>query len=200
MPYHAYLWCWWNDANLATLQHNLALLEGLNVPFLWLDLERAQGDGIELLGVNDRIALALRMLDFLGGPEHVGVYSAQWFFRDYLQNTTAFNEYRCWAMEQTGPTLDVFTPYGGWDRPVIKQYALDTALCGMEAIDLNVIDPAVLDYGISEPAPDGLAHLDAAYGHFREILERTRSPRIAQHAEQGQGELLALKAALGWSA
>jgi GH25 family lysozyme M1 (1,4-beta-N-acetylmuramidase) len=98
------------------------------------------------------------------------VYAANWYWRDYLANTTQFAGYPAWVANYTDAAQPVM--FGGWDSWIFWQYTDAGRIAGIQApVDLNrfhsnakalaalaggstpVIKPAVADLQVSVSAP-----------------------------------------------
>lgn len=134
----AYVWLWF-DADISDIIQKLALLSGLNVRRLWLDVEDTAASKYSDSDCQAKVSAALVECDTISPIEHpTGIYTGRWFWADprYMANTPAFSDRSLWDSDYDG-VVDAgnFHPYGGWTQRAIKQYA-GTQLAGT---DLNVL-------------------------------------------------------------
>jgi hypothetical protein len=152
----AYVWLWFDlDAN--DIQRKLHLLDGLNVRQLWLDVEDTASINYSQAACEAKVSDALTACDAyrtLSGAR-TGVYSGRWFWLDrrYMGNCTTFADRLLWDAnyDDVADTRLGYVPYGGWDRPTIKQFRGTTAVGGIGGLDLNVLS-VELEAQLSPPA------------------------------------------------
>lgn len=66
-----------------------------------------------------------------------GIYSSASQWQPIMCGAEEFSHYPLWyAHYDNRPDFSSFRPFGGWDRPVMKQYMGTTDLCGTQ-VDLN---------------------------------------------------------------
>jgi hypothetical protein len=155
----AYVWLWF-DLDVADIQHKLALLDGLSVRQLWLDVEDTAAIKYDQATCEQKVSDALAACDAYTttSGQKTGVYSGRWFWADrrYMGNTTAFSDRELWdAQYDLVADTGTFVPYGGWTNAAIKQYQGTTSLAGVGGLDLNVLsvgEAAELGTGPAEPA------------------------------------------------
>ncbi|TAJ21558.1 MAG: hypothetical protein EPO65_01305 [Dehalococcoidia bacterium] len=80
-----------------------------------------------------------------------GVYTAGWWWRPYMGDSSAFAQLPLWAAEYDGDASTRFTPFGGWNACAMKQHIGDTSLAGIGGIDLNWYENAPTVQGIQQP-------------------------------------------------
>ena len=144
----AYIWLWF-DLDIADIERKLALLQGLQIRQLWLDVEDQAAARYDQATCEIKVRQALERCDefptTLGRP--TGVYSGRWFWTDarYMNNTTVFSDRLLWDSQYDDiPDTDVFRPYGGWQSCAIKQYKGTSTFGSVSGVDLNVLSAAEL--------------------------------------------------------
>ncbi len=150
----AYVWLWF-DLGPDDISRKLALLDGLAIRKLWLDVEDTAAVKYDQAATEAGVAMALRLCDQrLPGS---GIYTGRWFWNDprYMANTAAFADRELWDAnyDDVADAALGFVPYGGWtvDQVRIKQFRGTTTLAGIGGLDLNVL--SVLEAGELAPAP-----------------------------------------------
>ena len=120
-------------ANVARrVQAALETVEGLPVRRLWLDAEDTTS-GL----TPEQMVERLRQARAACGEFPAGIYTGGWWWRPYTADSRAFADLPLWhARYDDRPTLDGFRPFGGWERPAMKQYAHNVDRCGV-TVDLN---------------------------------------------------------------
>lgn len=150
LPVDAYLWLWF-DLDVSDIQRKLALLDGLQIRQLWLDVEDTAAVKYDQATCEGKVWAALAACDAWADDHHLeqrrtGVYSGRWFWVDgrYMGNTTAFSDRELWDAnyDQVADAALGYVPYGGWAAPRIKQYRGTTSLAGISGLDLNVLSVA----------------------------------------------------------
>ena len=110
-----------------------------NVEFntYWIDVEEQKywfdtcDENIKFL--QDMISSAL---DYLP-QERVGIYTSNHYWEPMFCSTTAFSGFQLWWPRYDNNTsIDNYVPFGGWQKPVMKQY-LDLRNVSCAVIDLN---------------------------------------------------------------
>lgn len=142
----AYIWLWF-DLNAADIQAKLALLDGLPVRRLWLDVEDQAAEKYDQATTEAKVRGALGLCDdWLGTAAadwSTGIYTGGWFWRDprYMANTTTFKDRDLWDSNYDGVADATvgFAFYGGWGYVAIKQFHGTTTLAGVPNVDLNVL-------------------------------------------------------------
>ncbi|MEE9598006.1 MAG: GH25 family lysozyme [Acidiferrobacterales bacterium] len=166
MTVDAYVLLYWDFDITQQVQTAFSIIEGFPVRRLWLDAEQPRGNwsAPQLIqkiqeGVN------------ACGNMSCGIYTRKVWWRDNVDNTSAFSHLPIWYAYYDGrhgfndwysPSFWYEGPFGGWSDPTSKQYDSDwTApdLCGVN-VDYNIMyvrsddppsPPSV------PPAPTGLA-------------------------------------------
>lgn len=124
----------WRDACLQGLQ-------GSGVLKVWADEEDVtpEAKGLQLFERIAAITGTLQAIEQAGYTS--GIYTGAWWWNApaYMNATTIFQHYPLWAAEYDGiADTGVFTPFGGWDRCQMKQYAGTSVLAGVSGVDLDV--------------------------------------------------------------
>lgn len=135
----AYLYLWFGEAE-AAWRRKLALLDGFPIRRLWLDVEDTT-PGFTPVQRIASVAAALRVCDrYPTRLNPTGIYTGRWWWVPYVSNTTAFAD-RPWWPSQYDYIADTtqITPYGGWAKAVLKQYAGTSVFGGVSGVDLNVL-------------------------------------------------------------
>ena len=137
----AYVYLWWGGD---TYQRTAAGCE-LVAPFasfLHIDCEDngngapGQPLGIASQNIVHKISRSVQACAQASMPH--GIYSGAWWWIPATDNSEAFRDLPLWAADYDGiADLDVWRPFGGWERPSTKQYQGTTNLCGL-AVDLNI--------------------------------------------------------------
>lgn len=114
------------------LWQRLRLFAGYVLEALWLD--------VELPVSRESVDASLAICDsYLGHA--TGVYSGKWFFdRQGWSQHDYWADRMLWDSNYDGVAVTEadFTPYGGWTKPVVKQYAGTTSIGHVHQIDLDV--------------------------------------------------------------
>jgi hypothetical protein len=153
----AYVWLWF-DLDPGDISRKLALLDGLPIRKLWLDVEDTAAVKYTQTATEGSVGVALALCD--ERLPDTGIYTGRWFWTDprYMANTTAFADRELWDAnyDDVADAALGFVPYGGWtvDQVRIKQFRGTTTLGGLGGLDLNVL--SVLEAGEIQPAPTGL--------------------------------------------
>lgn len=143
----AYIWLWF-DLDARDIERKLALLDGLAVRQLWLDVEDQSAARFDQATCEAKVDAALMACDARRGTngQPAGVYTGRWFWADqqYMGNTTRYADRELWDAnyDHIADAAVGFVPYGGWTAPRIKQYQGSTSLAGVSGLDLNVLSLA----------------------------------------------------------
>jgi hypothetical protein len=173
----AYVWIWF-DLDVEDINRKLALLDGLAVRQVWLDVEDQAAARYDQATSEAKVGAALEACDGYqtSSAERTGVYSGRWFWADsrYMGNTTAFSDRKLWDSDYDGivDCATSFAPYGGWTSRAIKQYAGTSEFCGVGGVDMNVLsdeEAAALHGGGEEPVPD----IDQGWLDKKELVVQT---------------------------
>lgn len=103
----------------------------------WFDVENQTywfdtcDENIEFL--KEMLAVALEFLP----PERVGIYVEYYFWKPLMCLSELFSGFKLWWPRFDGSTsMDTFKPFGGWNKPVMKQYLPDQIVaCAKVDID-----------------------------------------------------------------
>ncbi len=166
MPVDAYIWLWLLGS-WANFRWRLALLDGLDVDRVWLDVEDVSPDGLAATTVPQRIAQVHMALAEIRAAGHTaaGVYTGAWYWRGYMGNTSEFVGEPLWAAlygprpqtwDDFATVLDGRWPhalgdparpdgidvpdFGGWTHATMVQYTSQGEIC-RGGLDLNVAVP-----------------------------------------------------------
>ena len=105
-----------------------------NLQFHWLDHEDTsvrQPVEANVYDIND-------MVNFWAGKCRTGIYTAKWWWEDYMQNYDGFSYMPLWfAQWDWAETLELAVPFGGWTRGAMKQTMGDVYLDGLVWCDTN---------------------------------------------------------------
>ena len=141
---HAYVYLWLPEDCAEQVQEAVARLEPWRgrIHGLWLDVEDTSAGGItaaQRLGAVERAIEAARA----AADWPLGIYTARWYWQQAMDDTTACAEFPLWVAQYDRRADLAFTPFGGWRRAAMKQYAEDVAVAGVPKVDLNWYEPAV---------------------------------------------------------
>ena len=129
--------------------------DGVEYDMIWLDIEENPDGGCSWtknnIDINCNIILALGYAA-TNNSKKVGVYSNydEWgehvFFGNYGACTApAMQGWPLWYADYDGAqNFNDFAAFGGWTKPVAKQYAGDAIVCGLY-VDLNW-EPSVVNH------------------------------------------------------
>jgi hypothetical protein len=183
MTVDAYVYLYWSNGQSMAAQVDTAFsrVQGLPVGRMWLDIEQSPGSlGSETLDADIAQAVAECQAR---GTVTCGIYTGPGFWKSYVGDTTQFTGVPLWWAEYDGVTsLSSWSTeqFGGWIRPVGKQWATQP-LCGVGGADWDTIQvtaaPTVVvdrspptDTGQVPPAPGGLWPTDGypfEYGYAK---------------------------------
>lgn len=134
METEGYLWRYWYGAPAAEVRAALAVIADRPVKRLWLDCE--ERSPFTPAKTVEYIREGVEACEAAGMP--TGIYTRKAWWEANTGNSDAFAHLPLWDSEpDRQPTLDGFTPYGGWTARAGKQYKFDAVLCGKVA-DFNV--------------------------------------------------------------
>lgn len=175
----AYLWLWM-DLDVSDITRKLALLEGLPIRQLWLDVEDTAAIKYDQATCEQKVAEALAACDLWAEANglalpRAGVYSGRWYWADprYMGDTVTFSDRKLWDSDYDGvPDAGFgFAPYGGWTKRAIKQYRGTTVLHGVSGVDLNVLSDEEAMSLYAEPEPESS---EPTAAEFRQALSYLR--------------------------
>lgn len=183
----AYVWLWF-DYGVKDIERKLALLDGLPIRQLWLDVEDSAAVRYDQATKEAKIADALAACDArpVTSGERTGIYSGRWFWADrrYAGNTAAFSDRLLWDADYDD-LVDTggFVSYGGWTERAIKQYAGSQP----DGTDLNVLSAAEAErlHGGSDDVTDPerqamQATIDSLVNSLGYIAGDLMAPVVAQ--------------------
>lgn len=188
----AYVWFWFERSLWPwDLDRKLALLDGLPIRQLWLDVEdTAPGYSPEQRAA--AVSLALSRLDAYRttSGQKAGVYTGRWYWTDYLADTPEFADRELWDADYDGieDAEQSWEPYGGWTERAIKQWRGTSELAGMGGIDLNVLSPEEAaevrgtpdqDEAVCQELVNALAYVCDNLGDQLRRARMTRRQRLA---------------------
>ncbi len=107
------------------------------VNHLWLDVEDTLTDKTPQ-EIIDWLDAFISLIPKAMPP--IGIYTGGWYWIPKLGNTTHFNHLPLWwSYYDRQANFDAWDAhkFGGWIKPLIKQYQGTTQLCGVP-VDLNV--------------------------------------------------------------
>jgi hypothetical protein len=140
MAVDAYLWLWTLSDVARDMRNKLALLDGLEVGRLWLDVEDTESAAVSRR--LEAVHQALPELDAWSSARGLpapGIYTGGWYWKGYMGNTREHAERDLWDADYRGQH-STFASYGGWTRRAIHQYTGDGRLPGHSgALDLNTV-------------------------------------------------------------
>lgn len=142
MRLHGYPWCYFTESPEGAAQRVRDLYADLPIAHVWPDCEETHY--VSTPGHN--IDWLQRYLAVLEAQWPVGIYTGRWWWVPYMGNSTVCADLPLWDAEYTGaPALGMAAPYGGWTRRAIHQYSGNGSLAGISPLDLNAVDPALLE-------------------------------------------------------
>ena len=113
-------------------------LGGRGVQKLWLDCE-----GENWPGPQESITLIQQAADACIGVVWTGIYTSRNWWITHTDNSEQFKDWALWlATADDVPDLS-FTPFGGWTRLAMEQFAFDRPVAGVNC-DLNVVSPPLV--------------------------------------------------------
>lgn len=90
-----------------------------------------------------RIDITQQLIDSFVGFCNTDLYSAYWYWTQYMQDTHKFNYMPLWfAHYNNVPTLDLQYSFGGWTKGTMKQFAGDTYFAGIWC-DVNYFEEPI---------------------------------------------------------
>lgn len=99
--------------------------------FIWLDVEEG------CITSSSELRLAAELCESQGVPW--GIYASASSWARYMGDNIDFKSQPLWWAHYDGiPDLVAgWEPFGGWEKPTVKQYRGTTVVCGV-SVDLNV--------------------------------------------------------------
>ena len=150
MPAEAYVFFWF-DSDPAHVDRALALLQGLNVRRIWLDLEDVAAKNYNQQDTEAKVADALQRCDAWGAAQGIpqpraGIYTGNWYWSNaaYMDNTETFKDRDLWDANYDfiGIASQGFRSYGGWRSCAIKQHIGSSAFGGVSGLDQDCLSDA----------------------------------------------------------
>ncbi|MGE3911802.1 MAG: GH25 family lysozyme, partial [Chloroflexota bacterium] len=170
-----YVWCYRDLDPRKTVRDavTLARSSGVTLPILWLDCETYTSNGTVHDPGPDGAWLQKAISEAAGLGSPVGIYTAGWWWREFMDNTRDFAEVPLWLAQYDGiPQVDVVSLFGGWLRASGKQWAVKLPDGG--ELDRNVFLGQVAGAG-GDQIPT-LASLEADRPNLRQqVLEWQRA-------------------------
>lgn len=139
---------------------------------LWIDVEDDNAP-LDAAARIDRVRAAVEAC----GAMATGIYTAAWYWRPYMDDSTAFAALPLWAAQYDGGADLGVEPFGGWLRAAMKQYAADAALGGLSRVDLNWYE--------AQPAPLTEAEFGYAFAALYRGLDGAQLPIHVRWGDSG---------------
>ena len=188
MHLQGYVWAYFTEAPVAAASYWHALYDDIPLERVWVDCEaetRHRGTPAH------NVEWLHAVLDGLQ-PWPTGVYTGRWWWVPYMGNSKEFTEQPLWDADYTGvPNLYPISLYGGWNRRYIHQYSGNGSLAGINPLDLDLADEAILGAGqVEEPVTDEQLEemkrisQDEIIFNLQKALTVKRLPRAAREALQ----------------
>jgi len=178
MPVDAYVFFWF-DSDPGHIDNALALLEGLTIHRVWLDLEDVAAKGYDQATTVAKVTDALQRCDNWSQahnlPLPTGIYTGSWYWTNsaYMGNTQAFNSRDLWSASYDfiADASQGFVAYGGWTQCTIKQHIGSSAFCGVSGLDQDclsndyatLLGAAAPTVAVAEPAQVSCPAVPQAY-------------------------------------
>jgi len=121
-----YVWCYFEFDPRKTVRDAIALARSvnLNLPVLWLDCETYKNRDGSIDRGPDAPWLRAAIAECRALGVRPGIYTAGWWWRDFMDNTTEFSDVPLWAADYNGTTdIDDVRMFGGWTKASGKQWA-----------------------------------------------------------------------------
>jgi len=108
----------------------------VNYTYFWFDIEGTEywlGDCVK----NEKYLRALitkaQQLNL-----KIGIYSSKYQWTNIFCQATGYEQFPLWyAHYDKKPSFEDFVPFGGWQKPVIKQFFDELTICGDIGADVN---------------------------------------------------------------
>ncbi|HXU82489.1 MAG TPA: GH25 family lysozyme [Polyangia bacterium] len=195
MRLHGYPWAYFNEDPVATAQKWIGLYDSMPIEHVWPDCEETQYVGDPAHNI-DWLQMALATLK---QQWPTGIYTGRWWWVPRMGNSTAFADEPLWDADYTNvPELHPASLYGGWTQRAIHQYTGNGALAGMAPLDLDAVDPALLeeaeDMGQIEDLTTRLGYLQ---GDVANALQNAlEGAVVAKNKDERQAAYDAIQAAI----
>lgn len=168
MTVDAYVYLYWTTDLAAQVVEAFRRVKGFPIGRMWLDIEQDPGS-IGSKTILADIQQAVTACESQQGGVQCGIYTGSGFWKTSAANTTSFNDVPLWYAQYNHRTSLSDWPtehFGGWSKPVAKQWATQP-LCGIGGADWDTMQvsakPTVVvdrtlpaDSGTVPPAPTGL--------------------------------------------
>lgn len=138
---HAYVYLWLADDCGEQVRAALDLVAPWRerLGWLWLDVEDTTATALTPAERLDAVRAAIEA----AGTMPVGIYTARWFWRGAMADTTACAALPLWVAEYDSRADLDFPSFGGWTGAAMKQYAADATVAGVPCVDLDWYEAAV---------------------------------------------------------
>ncbi len=132
---HAYVYLWLAEDGAAQVRAALDLVAPWRERLggIWLDVEDTTATALSPAERLDGVRTATAAAE----PMPVGIYTARWFWREAMADTTACAGLPLWVAEYDGRADLAFPAFGGWTVAAMKQYAADATVAGVPRVDLD---------------------------------------------------------------
>jgi len=192
MTVDAYVYMYWDKDITSQVSAAFAATTGFPIGRMWLDIEQSPGTlGSKTLIADIQTALGACQSHGIT----CGIYTGPGFWKSYVSNTNAFATVPLWyALYNFRTSLSDWSTeaFGGWAKPVAKQFATKP-LCGVGGADWDVMQvsatPTVVvdrglppDTGLPPAAPTNLYPVDGqtiTWGYAK-VMSST-IPRATQY-------------------
>jgi hypothetical protein len=174
-----YVWCYRDLDPRKTVRDavTLARSSGVSLPILWLDCEtynvnnEVRDPGPDALWLRAAVAEAQAL------GVRVGLYTAAWWWREFMDNTREFAELPLWLAEfDNKADIEDVNLFGGWTRASGKQWSVK--LPGGGELDRDVF---LAEFAGAPGRAPTLAELEVDRPNLaRQVLEWQRA-RYARH-------------------
>lgn len=104
---------------------------------LWLDVEDTTAEALSPAERLAAVRAAIEAARDAAPAIPTGIYTARWYWREAMADTDACSSLPLWVAQYDGQRDLAFTPFGGWQRAAMKQYAVDTSIAGVPNVDLD---------------------------------------------------------------
>lgn len=136
----AYVYLYLRDNPVARVQWVVDQMGWLRnkVQRLWLDVED-EGDNDSTISLSDRQSRLWECLELVKSRGfRTGIYTAGWWWDRYMPGVEWPRYYApLWAAHYDGGQHLGIQPFGGWNNPEMKQFAGDSSIGNISAVDLN---------------------------------------------------------------
>lgn len=109
-----------------------AALNTVPIRMWWLDMEDTESPH---LSVEQRVAALDAAIEELGAVVY-GIYSARWWWNQYMAGVTKYSHLPLWNANYDNDPDEDALPFGGWEHSAIEQYGGTQEVCG-QSVDIN---------------------------------------------------------------